>query len=183
MDLLLLTKKLHRITLGNDPKLIGSKKKRKWFDRRDEALGTLHLKISLDLRYHIASCKNPNDIWTTLEGLFGKLDKMRKFKLENELMSLNPCDFDNIQDYFSKLNSLGLELSNCGVTKEDEQLILSIFSKLGPNYSICVFTFYANMDALGSAHKMPYLDEFVAQLTREQAKLAYMGTLKPSKHQ
>ena len=31
------------------------------------------------------------------------------------------------------------------------------------------------MDALGSAYKMPSLDEFVAQITREQAKLAPKG--------
>ena len=30
---------------------------------------------------------------------------------------------------------------------------------------------------------MPSLDEFAAQLTREQAKLAHMGQLKPSKYQ
>lgn len=70
--------------------------KRKLFDRRDEALGTLIMSICRDLRYHVVSCKTPNEIWTTLESLFGKPDKMRKFKLENELMNLNPRDFDNI---------------------------------------------------------------------------------------
>ena len=39
------------------------------------------------------------------------------------------------------------------------------------------------MDALGSVYKMPSLDEFAAQLTREQAKLAHMGQLKSSKYQ
>lgn len=39
------------------------------------------------------------------------------------------------------------------------------------------------MDDLGSAYKMPPLDEFAAQLTREQENLAHMGQLKPSKYQ
>jgi hypothetical protein len=28
--------------------------------------------ISTDLWFHVVACKTPNEIWTTLEGLFGK---------------------------------------------------------------------------------------------------------------
>lgn len=108
MEILLLKLVLHRIIFDIDLKPIGATKRRKWFDRRDETLGTLLLSISLDLRYHVAYFTHPNQIWTIFEGLFGKPDKMRKFKLENELMSLNPSYFDNIQDFFSKINSLKL---------------------------------------------------------------------------
>ena len=87
--------------------------------------------------------------------------------MKNKLIGLSPCDFDNIQDFFSKLNSSRLEFSNCGITEDDEQLILSILSKIGPKYSIFVSTFYAIMDALGSAYKMYSLHEFAAQLIRE----------------
>ena len=143
---------LLRMILGQDLELAtGVIKRRKWFDRRDKALGSLRSTISNDLLYHIASCTHPHDAWTRLEGIFGKPDRIRKFKLENELIGLISCDFDNIQDFFSKLNSIRMELSNCGITKDDEQLILSILSKLGPEYSIFVSTFYATMDALGSA--------------------------------
>ena len=143
---------LLRMILGQDLELaIGVAKRRKWFDRRDKALGSLRSTISHDFLYHIASCTHPHDAWTTLEGIFGKLDRIRKFKLENELIGLSPCDFENIQDFFSKFNSIGLDPSNCGITKDDEQLILSILSKLGPKYSIFVSTFYATMNALGSA--------------------------------
>lgn len=118
-----------------------------------------------------------------MEGIFGKLDRMKKIKLEKELIGLSPCDFDNFQEFLSKSNYIRLELSNCGITKDGEQLILSILPKLGPKFLIFVSTFYAIMDALGSTYKIPSLDEFLAQLTREQAKLAHMGQLKPSKHQ
>ena len=93
-----------------------------------------------------------------MEGIFGKPDRIRKFKLENELIGLSLCDFKNIQDIFYKFNSFRLELSNFFITKYDEKLILSILSKLGPKYSIFVSTFYATMDALGSAYKMPSLN-------------------------
>ena len=133
--------------------------------------GIKHLAL-LDLPspmiFYIASCTHPHDAWTTLEGIFGKPDRIRKFKLENEIIGLSPCDFDNIQEFFSKFNSIRLELSNCGITKDDEQLILSILSKLGPKYSIFVSTFYATMDALDSAYKMPSLVKFSSQLTRNK---------------
>ena len=71
--------------------------------------------------------------------------------MENKLIGLSPCDFDNIKYFFYKFNSIRLKLSNCGITKDDEKLILSILSKLGPKYLIFVSTFYATMDSLGSA--------------------------------
>lgn len=58
-----------------------------------------------------------------------------------------------------------------------------ILSKLGPHYLVFASTFYANIDTLGSAHKMPSLGDFAAHLTREQTKLAHMGTLKPPRSQ
>ena len=82
--------------------------------------------------------------------------------MEKEFIGLSSCDFDNVQEFFSKFNSIRLELSNCEIAKDDEQLILSILSKLDPEYSIFVSTFYATTYALGSAYKMPSLDEFSA---------------------
>ena len=72
----------------------------------DKELGSLRSTISHDFLYHIASYTHPHDVWTKLEGIFGKPNRIRKFKLENELIGLSTCDFDNIQVFFSKLNSL-----------------------------------------------------------------------------
>lgn len=69
----------------------------------------------------------------------------------------------------------------CGTKKDGKQLILSILSKLGPNYSVFVSTFYATKCTLGTTFKMLSLDEFAVELTREQDKLVQMGTIKPSK--
>ena len=63
----------------------------------------------------------------------------------------------------------------------DDQLILSVLSKLGPDYSVFVSTFYSTKSALGATWKMPSLDSFVTDLTREQDKLIQMGALKSSK--
>ena len=56
----------------------------------DEALGTICSLISPDLLFHISSCKNPNEAWKILEGLFGKQDEMRGHMLEVEFLTLDP---------------------------------------------------------------------------------------------
>jgi hypothetical protein len=78
--------------------------KMRWANRKDEAIGILLELISTDLWFHVAACKTPNEIWTTLEGLFGKQDEMRGHMLEVELNTLDPKSFDNIQDFLLNLN-------------------------------------------------------------------------------
>jgi hypothetical protein len=48
----------------------------RWANRKDGATRLLLELISTDLWFYVAACKTPNDIWTTLEGLFGKQDDM-----------------------------------------------------------------------------------------------------------
>jgi hypothetical protein len=50
--------------------------KMRWANLKDEAIGLLLELISIDLWFHVATCKNLNDIYTTFEGLFGKQDEM-----------------------------------------------------------------------------------------------------------
>jgi hypothetical protein len=110
----------------------------------DEALGTICSVISLDLLFHISSCKTPNEAWTTLEGLLGKQDEKRGHMMEVELLTLHPKSFDNIQDFFTKFKDLLLQLKACGVDKlkEEKQMVLTILSKLGPKFFVFVSTFH-----------------------------------------
>jgi hypothetical protein len=107
---------------------------------------------------------------------------MRVHQLENELISLIPIHFRNLQELFTKFKSLLVELNACGVTKEEEQLILSILSKLGPEYSIFVSSFQASK-LTQEEWKMPPLNDFIAALTQEKANLVQMGAIKHSKNQ
>ena len=66
--------------------------------------------------------------------------------------------------------------------KKDNQLVLAILSKLGPDYSVFVSTFYAPK-LTAQTLKMPSLAYFIESLTQEQDKLVMMGTIKPSKDQ
>ena len=78
------------------------------------------------------------------------------------------------------LKSLVLFLEKCGITKEEDQLILSILSKLGLEYSFFVSTLYATKLAVQN-WRMSSLDAFIYSLTQEKIKLIQMGTLKTSK--
>jgi hypothetical protein len=100
-----------------------------------------------------------------LEGLFGKQDAMRVHQLENELISLSQIHFRKMQELFTKFKSLLIELNSCGVTKEEEQLIISILSKLGPEYFVFVLSFQASK-LTQEKWKMPLLNDFIVELTQ-----------------
>lgn len=38
--------------------------------------------------------------------VLGSVDEVRGYQLDNELMSLDPKKFDNIEDYITKVNDL-----------------------------------------------------------------------------
>ena len=107
---------------------------------------------------------------------------MRGHQIENELISLISGSFESPQLYFSKFKALVLQLKQCAIEKKDEQMVLTILSKLGPDYSVFVSTFYATK-LTARAWKMPSLIDFMESLTQEQDKLVMMGTIKTSKDQ
>jgi len=95
--------------------------KTRWVNRKDEATILLLELISITLWFHFATCNTPNNIWTTLEGLFGKKDEMQGHMLEVEMNTLDPKSFDNIQDFFTKFKSLILILGECGIDKYTQE--------------------------------------------------------------
>jgi hypothetical protein len=182
ISLLLRSKGLYRVTMGTEKEPTAAAEKIKYFNKLDEAIGLICLSISRDLLFHVSRATTPDVVWTTLEGLFGKQDAMRVHQLENELISLSPIHFRNLQELFTKFKSLLVELNACGVTKEEEQLILSILSKLGPKYFVFVSSFQASK-LTQEKWKMPPLNDFIAALTQEKDKLVQMGSIKRSKNQ
>ena len=70
--LLLRSKGLYRITMGNEPKPNFVIEKSNYFNRMDEEFRLLCLSISLELLFHVENASTSNEVWTTLEGLFGK---------------------------------------------------------------------------------------------------------------
>ena len=68
---------LDRLTMDTETKPTSTIEKFKYLNQMDEAYGTICSLIYLELLFHISSCKTPNEVWTTMEGNFGKKDEMR----------------------------------------------------------------------------------------------------------
>ena len=117
--------------------------KSRFLNKKDEAFSFLCLSISEDLLIHLMDLNTLKEIWNKLESLYGKHDDLRVYQLENELMSLQPSNFETLNDLFTKFKHTILLLKQCNVEKEDDQLILAILSKLGADYSVFVSTFHA----------------------------------------
>ena len=79
----------------------------------DEAYGFLCLSISKDIIFHISGLKTPKEIWDHLATLFHKQDHLQIYRLEDELISLNPGSFESMNDFFTKFKNLVLQLKQC----------------------------------------------------------------------
>jgi hypothetical protein len=105
---------------------------------------------------------------------------MRGRMLEVELLTLDPKSFENILYFFTKFKDLLSQLKACGVdkSKEDKQMVLTIISKLGPEFLVFVSTFHIVIFASRATWKMPSLEDFIESLTQEKTKLINMGAIK-----
>jgi hypothetical protein len=74
------------------------------------------------------------------------------------------------------------QLKACRVDKsEEKQMVLTILSKLGLEYSVFVYTFHSVRLASGATWKMLSLEAFIESLMQEQTKIINMGKIKGSK--
>ena len=117
-----------------------------------------------------------------LDIFFNKQYELRGQILENELVSLHPSSFETSEQFFTKFKSLVLHCKQCGIERKDEQNVLSILSKLGPEYSVFVSIFHSKRESFPD-WKVPSLDSFFESLIKEQDKLMRMGVIKTSKDQ
>ena len=130
--------------MGTDPEPNSVVEKSNYFNMLDEVFRMLCLGILRYLLFHVYSLTKPNEFWINLKSLFGNTGEMRGHQLKNELISLSPTHFETIQEFFTKFKSLVLQQKQCGIEKKEEQLILPILSKLGPEYSVFVSTFHSS---------------------------------------
>ena len=97
-------------------------------------------------------------------------------------MSPQPSNFETLNDFFTKFKHIVLLLKQCKVEKADDQLILTILSKLGADYSVFVSTFYVG-NLITPGWKMPTLNAFIESMTSEHDKLVQMGIIRSSRDQ
>ena len=102
--------------------------------------------------------------------------------MENELIALQPSSFESIKQFFTKYKSLVMQCKQCGLEKKHEQLVLSVLSKTGSDYSVFVSTFHSGRASIIN-WKMPSLNAFVKSLIQEQDILVQMVVIQTSKNQ
>ena len=85
-------------------------------------------------------------------------------------MSLQPSNFETLNDFFTKFKHIVFLLKQCKVEKDDDKLILAILSKLRADYSVFVSTFCVGK-LTTPGWKMPTLNAFIESLTNEHDKL------------
>ena len=97
-------KLLFGITMGTETEPLLDAEKPKWLNRYDKAYGISCLSVSPNILDQIISIESPIEIWTTLEGLFGKKDDLRENHLETEL-SICHIGYETSQNLFNKLDT------------------------------------------------------------------------------
>ena len=122
MEDLLRSKGLYRITLGKEKEPTDDDKKAKWANRSDEAHGLFRMCISLDLRYHLQEIDNPKESLDNIESEFSKLNIIWEQQLENQVLTLIPCDFSFLGDYLSKFKTLKILCEECEIKMEESEI-------------------------------------------------------------
>ena len=98
------------------------------------------------------------------------------------MIAPQPKKFETIQQFFSKFKSLFMQCKQCGIDKKDEPLVISILSKLGPEFPMFISTFHSGRMTTPN-WRIPSLDAFIESLIHEQYKMIHMGALNSSKNQ
>ena len=134
MRVLLCTKHRFRLIEETEEEPELDKDKAKYMNRLDEAHGLLLSSVSRDLRFHIQDLETPKEVWDNLASLFDKHDEMRIHYLENDLITLNPSNFESLNEFFTKFKNLIYQLKQCKAKKDEDQLILAILTNLNADY-------------------------------------------------
>ena len=67
-----------------------------WVALDRKALGDIFLGLDENIMYQIRKCTTSKEAWDTLKNLYDKVSDEDVFKIEDELISLDPNSFDSI---------------------------------------------------------------------------------------
>ena len=59
-----------------------------------EEFGFMCIHISRELLFHLDGLKTPKEVWDNIESLFGNHDELRGHILENDIIALQPKNFE-----------------------------------------------------------------------------------------
>ena len=110
MEIQLRARGLYRVTMDTEEEPTHVIDKARFLNKKDEAFSFLCFSISKDLLFHFSGLKTPKEIWDQLDTLYGKQDDLRFYHLENELMSLQPSNFETLNYFFTEFKHIVLLL-------------------------------------------------------------------------
>ena len=166
---------------GTITKPSNAKELLEWQAQDWQALGAIQTCVHHDLLFHIDSSKESKESWDKLKSLYGTVDEKKGFQIEDNLVLLDPKNFDTIQDYINKDNEYRALLKDCGNPMKDERLIHHILKKLPTEYAPFVLSFNTHRLTMGSSYHKPYFDAFIDILIKEQTHLMDQDLLTTSK--
>ena len=158
-----------------------AKKKVKWDNINESSHGFIGMHITPNLRFHLDALDSLVEAWKQLNIVFGLKTEIQVHRLENQLHTLDPCNFYSIEYLLSKFKTFILLLEGFKVKKDGDGLIYGIISKLGPVYSIFVSTFHSTIEDListSATYKYPSFNALCESLIREQNNLLHLGLIK-----
>ena len=126
MVVMLRTKGLFRLIEEVEEEPNSDKDRAKYMNRLDESLGHLLSSVSQGIWFHILELKTPKLVWDNISSLFDKHDEMRIHQLENDLITLNPSDFESLNEFFSKFKNLIYQLKQCKEEKDEDDSSLPL---------------------------------------------------------
>ncbi len=141
------------------------------------ALGALIKNISDLVKYHIKNITNPIQVWNKLEALYGIVDEDMAYTIEDNLLKLDPRNFDTIKDYLTEVDMYKAQLKDCGEPIKDGKLIKHVMTHLPPKYVAFVSSYNTRKLTMGSAFTKPSFKSFLGMLVLEHEKLVSMGIL------
>ena len=152
-----------------------------WKIKDNQELIIIRSCVHRDLFFYISNFNDAKGAWEKLEGLYGKVDEEKGFQIEDDLLLLDPKNFDTIQDYVNKANELRALLKDCGNPMKDDILIHHILKRLPSKYAYFFLSYNTHRLTMGSAFTKPSFDVFTEMLMLEKSKLIDMEIIKSSK--
>ena len=141
------------------------------------ALGTLLKNISDPIKYHIRNITNPIKVWNKIESLYGIVDEDMAYTIEDNLLKLDPRNFDTIKDYLTQVDMYRAQLKDCSELIKDGKMIKHIMTHLLPEYASFVSSYNTHKLTMGSAYTKPSFKKFSEMLVLEHENLVSMWSL------
>ena len=81
---------------GTITKPIDAKPLIDWQIIDQQALGVIRSCVHRDLLFHIKTCSTSKEAWDKLKQLYEKVDEEKGFQIEDDLLLLDPKNYDTI---------------------------------------------------------------------------------------